>query len=187
MKLDHTPGLYAIECLSTGKLYIGSTADLQNRQYQHWWHLGAGKHPNYKLQRAWDEHGEDQLAFHVLLRLPGASPERLVSLEACAVAKHRPWFNIATPALPSMAGRHHTEDAKRRIGLANKGGPGRPHPCSPETKAKIGAANRGRKHGPQNDVHRANISDGVKRYWTPERRAAQAERASKYWESRRNG
>ncbi len=185
MKLDHSPGLYAIECLSTGKLYIGSTMDMYDRQYQHWWHLGAGKHPNPKLQRAWDKYGEDQFMFHVLLRVPGADSERLVALEARAVAKHRPWFNIAVPALPAMFGRKHTEDAKRRIGLANTGGPGRPHPCAPETRAKIGAANRGRKHGPQSALRRANISEGVKRSWTPERRAEHAERVRAYWAARR--
>ena len=34
--------------------------------------------------------------------------------------------------------------------------------------------------------HRANIGRGVKKTWTPEKRAAQSERIKKCWEKRRN-
>jgi hypothetical protein len=61
-----------------------------------------------------------------------------------------------------------SEEAKRKISEANRG-----RKRSAETRAKIGAAFRGRKQTPE---QRAKSGAGVSRSWTPERRAAQAER-----------
>lgn len=51
--------------------------------------------------------------------------------------------------VPSMLGKHHTEEAKRKISNAGK------RPCSDKTKRKIGLANR----GPNNGMYGKTISD----------------------------
>lgn len=56
-------------------------------------------------------------------------------------------------SIPSMLGRHHTEEAKKKISNAGK------RPCSKETKRKIGLANRGSNNG----MHGKTISDYTKR------------------------
>lgn len=56
-------------------------------------------------------------------------------------------------SIPSMLGRHHTEEAKKKISNAGK------RPCSKETKRKIGLANRGSNNG----MYGKTISDYARR------------------------
>lgn len=76
----------------------------------------------------------------------------------------------------SHLGKRLSEEAKKKLSLATKGRPGKPHteetkikirearakqvmgPMLEETKKKIGDANRGRKYGPLSDEHRRKLS-----------------------------
>src|SRR5262245_46212173 len=59
-------GIYQIRCIPTGKIYIGSAANLRARWDQHRRLLRRGKHANVYLQKAWDKHGEANFEFSVL-------------------------------------------------------------------------------------------------------------------------
>jgi group I intron endonuclease len=59
-------GVYQIRCIPTGKIYVGSAVNLQKRWQEHRRALRRGKHANYRLQRAWDEFGEEHFEFAVL-------------------------------------------------------------------------------------------------------------------------
>lgn len=39
-----TSGVYAITCAKTGKVYVGSSNNIANRWYAHFWELHKGKH-----------------------------------------------------------------------------------------------------------------------------------------------
>ena len=47
----------------------------------------------------------------------------------------------------------------------------------------LGYERKGMVYSPE---HRANIGDGVRKTWTPEKRAAQSRRIAECWEKRRN-
>lgn len=49
--------------------------------------------------------------------------------------------NGGEDSIPSMLGKHHTEEAKKKISEAGK------RPCTEQTKIKIGLANRGINNG----------------------------------------
>jgi group I intron endonuclease len=56
-------GVYKITCLENGKIYIGSSKNINSRWNNHRWNLRNGKHHNYFLQSDWDMYGEDVFVF----------------------------------------------------------------------------------------------------------------------------
>ncbi len=141
------PGLYAIRNLVTATIYYGSTRNLSMRRSKHWHALKRGNHGNMRLQSSWNKHGEGAFEFVVLAVLEPsevlATEQRLldqvVGIKGCC--------NIARNARAST------------LGLK----------LSPESRAKIGNALRGRKKSPEavenmRLAHTGNV-------WTPERRA----------------
>ncbi len=92
----------------------------------------------------------------------------------------------AAPGGPSpMLGRRHTEASRKKISAAGRNrllskesrakiaSTLSGHAVSNETRARISAANKGRA---VSDELRIRRGDGVRKSWTPERRAAAAER-----------
>lgn len=59
-------GIYKILNTASGKCYVGSTIDIDNRFHGHKRHLRRGKHKNKHLQSAWDKYGEAAFVFSVL-------------------------------------------------------------------------------------------------------------------------
>jgi len=56
-------GIYAIANRVNGKVYIGSSVQVETRWRQHRNALRRGAHTNVHLQRAWDKHGVDAFVF----------------------------------------------------------------------------------------------------------------------------
>lgn len=59
-------GVYQIKNLVDGKVYVGSSIDLQRRFKEHRDSLLRGIHPNTHLQNAWNMYGETSFEFSVL-------------------------------------------------------------------------------------------------------------------------
>ena len=59
-------GIYAIENLKTGKIYIGSSLDIEHRFSHHLFMLRSNKHSNPYLQNSWNKHGEDSFLFYIV-------------------------------------------------------------------------------------------------------------------------
>ena len=59
-------GIYQIRCRENGKIYVGSTVDLQARWRSHRRDLDNGVHVNPHLQSAWNRYGEKSFEFSVL-------------------------------------------------------------------------------------------------------------------------
>lgn len=64
--IPHSPGIYQILCVPTGKIYIGSTVDLAGRWIQHQSTLRRGSSGCVGLLRAWKKYGADAFEFSVL-------------------------------------------------------------------------------------------------------------------------
>lgn len=54
-----TGGIYKIECLANGRVYVGSSSNLRQRLVTHLTRLRAGHHDNRLVQRAWAKYGEE--------------------------------------------------------------------------------------------------------------------------------
>ncbi len=138
-KLPRTSGVYAIICAATGKAYVGSTSNLRYRWKDHRGKLRHNKHPNTSLQAAWDEHGESAFTFTVLELCERAL---LSEREQHYFDALRPFdergFNVGLYADSPMRGRVHTTETRAKIRAAKAN-------ITPETRAKMSAAQKGRK------------------------------------------
>src|SRR5437588_1377253 len=101
--IPETSGIYRIVCKSTGKMYIGSSANLRIRQYNHFRELRLMIHPNQKLQRAWNKYGPDAFTFEIVEL---ALPLLLLEREQYWLDKLKPFgnkgFNIASIAKSTL-------------------------------------------------------------------------------------
>lgn len=61
-----TCGIYAIKNLTNNKQYVGSALNIERRWATHRSSLRHGKHPNQKLQRAYEKYGEENFSYTVL-------------------------------------------------------------------------------------------------------------------------
>lgn len=59
-------GIYQVKNLSTGKMLLGSSLNLEGPLNRHKFMLKIGSHTNKSLQKDWDELGPDQFAFEIL-------------------------------------------------------------------------------------------------------------------------
>lgn len=56
-------GIYKITCITTNKVYIGSSSNLSRRKKEHFGLLNKGTHGNVYLQSAWNKYGEGLFTF----------------------------------------------------------------------------------------------------------------------------
>lgn len=59
-------GVYKIENLVNGKVYIGKSNNIGNRWYEHKSELNNGKHINSHLQNAWNKYGSESFKFDII-------------------------------------------------------------------------------------------------------------------------
>lgn len=134
-----TSGVYIIRNLINGKVYVGSSFKIEKRWRKHIFDLRHRVHSNSHLQRSFDKHGEESFSFDVLEET--TRPRE----------REQHWIDHVQPF-----GLRGFNVWRNVLECRNRG------PLSAETKARIGAANRGRKYGPPSDEHRAKLSAALK-------------------------
>ena len=110
MARDHRSGIYVIEHLATNRFYIGSSADIPRRLFEHRRLLNAGRHHSPRLQYTWSKYGEAAFALYVL---EDCGKNELLIREQEYLDAFRPVFNVCLIA-GSRRGSKHSES-----GLAN--------------------------------------------------------------------
>jgi group I intron endonuclease len=108
--------IYQLSSLSTGKKYIGSTADFLRRRKDHAWKLRGNRHPNSHLQRIYNKHGEEDLFFRIVEE---CAADALHERENDWIAKTQPELNLA-PVAGSLLGFKRSEETKRRMSEAQQ-------------------------------------------------------------------
>jgi group I intron endonuclease len=126
-------GIYAIINTQNGKRYVGSAVNLHNRFCQHRRLLDKGKHKNIYLQNAWNKFGESCFEFIVIEHCP---VEQLIDLEQRSIDEQSE-YNIS-PTAGNSLGVKRTPEFKAKISAAVKG---RKH--SAEARSKMSAAHKG--------------------------------------------
>ena len=59
-------GIYKITNTTNKKIYIGSSVNILNRKYKHFWMLNKGIHNNEYLQKSYNKYGKDVFIFEVV-------------------------------------------------------------------------------------------------------------------------
>lgn len=77
-------GVYAIEHVLSGAVYIGSTRSFRNRWYEHTSKLRRGIHYSADLQKTWSRDGADAFRFRVL---------EIVEDPACLFPAEQRWIS----------------------------------------------------------------------------------------------
>jgi len=156
-------GIYQIQSkIKPDRIYIGSSINMTKRWWSHNDDLSKQRHPNRKLQNHFNKYGEDDLAYSIICE---CDEDVLLEMEQDYIDSMDPYFNIGKTARSPMLGRTHTEEAKIKIGRASVGRRAAlgykctpeqverrrinsTRPCSAKTREKIGKANKGKKHTP---------------------------------------
>jgi hypothetical protein len=112
-------GVYKIA--GPGRVYIGSSDDIPRRWKSHLSQLRGGRHHNYRLQAAWNEHGEAAFAFAVVEEV--ADLAGLITAEQCqvnAALAAGPVYNLALEVSVPARGLVHTAESRRKMSIAIK-------------------------------------------------------------------
>lgn len=119
-------GIYKIENLVNGKIYIGSATYLPKRWSTHKCMLKQGVHSNAHLQRAWTKYGEKAFRFCVVERVKVA--KQLIAREQYWLDKLESYdpdkgYNIRRVAQSNLGIKTgpRTEAAKQQMSESSKG------------------------------------------------------------------
>jgi len=109
-------GIYYIQNINNGKMYIGSAVSIMERWRLHRLHLMKKDHVNTYLQSAWNKNGEDCFKFGVL---EDVNREKLLEREQhwinyYSTCEREFGYNLA-PVAGSMLGYKHTEETKEKL------------------------------------------------------------------------
>lgn len=151
-------GIYQITNTVNGKRYIGSAVNLRQRCHTHRWDLRKSCHRNGRLQASWNKHGEGAFEFTVIEVCERGA---LIAREQAALDGLKPEYNICKVAGSSLGVKHGPE-MRAKLSAAKKN-------MSAETRARIGAAGKGRKLSAETIAKVIAALTGTKR--TAEQRA----------------
>jgi group I intron endonuclease len=157
--MNKISGIYGIKNTITGKFYVGSSVNVHVRWKTHASHLRRGVHHSVKLQNSWNKHGESAFIFGILEVIE--AEELLMQAEQWYLDN---WntvdngYNIR-PTAGNAKGTKHTQEWKDNMSAIMAGNQyGVGVIASPERRAKMSAAMKGRK---QTAEHRAKHSAAI--------------------------
>lgn len=154
-------GIYRITNNVSGKVYVGSAADIYARWAAHKSSLNKGKHGNRFLQMAWKKHGIDAFAFEVLERADLADlydrEQHWLDTGGCMIGEGG--YNIS-PSAGTCRGVKHSAEARARMSAAKKGRSARNKgvPHTEAAKAKLRARAKARLQTEEGKSHLAKMA-----------------------------
>lgn len=149
-------GIYKIEHVASGKVYIGSAVNIKRRWVEHKRRLKVQTHVNVKLQNAYDKYGLEDFSFEVVI---SCEPENLVLYEQLIMDFYKVMehgYNLC-PAAGSVLGIKRSEETKAKMSASQKG-----RTKTEEEKLNISKGMTGKKRGPHSEETRRKISEGQK-------------------------
>ena len=110
-------GIYLITNTTNGKIYIGSSNNIEHRWNRHKSHLKNNNHVNIHLQNAWNKYGESSFKWEIIHIIE----DDILECEQFYLDTLKPDYNISICATSNFKGLHHTEESKTKISESRKG------------------------------------------------------------------
>lgn len=181
-------GIYEIVNTCGGKQYIGSAVNFSRRFANHRHFLNRGSHFNPHLQAAWKKYGKNSFVFSVIEYV---SRESLISREQFWIDGYdvvRTGYNMLPTAgsrlgmVSWIKGKKHSPETCAKISAANKGKRHSLETCQKMSDAMKGKTpwNKGKKASPeallnQSESHKGQVSPMKGRRHTEEARRKMSE------------
>lgn len=151
-KYKNNIGIYKIENLINGKVYIGQTKEkFQRRYWLHRWQLRNNSHDNTHLQRAWNKYGEENFSFEIIEIL---TEDKLNEREKYWIKYYRNsvgCYCIQDGGQPNNLNNIISPEIRKRIGELNRkrmlGSK-----LSEETKQKMSKSRKGKPQKKKTDI-----------------------------------
>jgi len=140
-------GIYKLVNKATNQCYVGQSQRCKKRLKEHFRLLRYNKHPNQRLQNAFNKYGEEN--FYGDIEIECETVEQLDALEEAFLTGDA-WFeeptvyNIADFAKAPMRGRSHSEEVREKIRLGRRASTFDYR--SPEYRATLSKAQMARFH-----------------------------------------
>jgi group I intron endonuclease len=155
-------GIYSITNTTNGYRYIGSSVNLRKRLREHRIDLHRNQHPNRHLQRAWTKYGEAAFSFDVIEIVNDVT--QLHDREQHHLnAAHPLVFNVGRIAAHPMLGVSQSAETRAKIGAKNKG-----LPRTEAQKAFLRTIGIGRTHSAETKAKMSAAHKGSKCPRSPE-------------------
>ena len=111
-------GIYKLLNKNTNTCYVGQSQRVKKRIKEHFRLLRWNKHPNPKLQNAYNKHGHDSFSWEIEAQCDDVNDldvieNAFLSGEACF--DEPLFYNIADFAKAPMRGKQHSEEIRERI------------------------------------------------------------------------
>ena len=118
-------GIYFIENLVNGKLYVGQASNLSKRKHAHFAELNRNRHRNKYLQNAFNKYGEGSFSFKIVLI---CELKELTYYEQCLIDKINSVYNICRECVDSPLGVKRSDETKKNVSLNHADMAGVNHP-----------------------------------------------------------
>ena len=114
------PGIYQIRNLLNGKIYVGSSVNLNTRRIRHFRDLRGGFHFNSHLQRAFNKYGPDAFVFEVI---EYCESSKLIEREQFWIDYKKTSHTLynSSPTAGNQLGIKRTDETKKKMSAAQKG------------------------------------------------------------------
>ncbi|HPC92130.1 MAG TPA: NUMOD3 domain-containing DNA-binding protein [Myxococcota bacterium] len=170
-----TCGIYAIENMVNGNVYVGQSSRIERRWYHHRYRLN-GREPgacNKHFLAAWNKYGEESFLFYILEECPSDQLTRREQHWADTLRQQgKELYNAGRFVDATSRGQKMPPETRSKISAANKGkNKGKDNPMygkkrSAEDRARISEGNKGEKNGQygkkRSAEDRARISEKLK-------------------------
>ena len=163
-------------------MYIGSSANVQHRIWEHLNCLEKNKHHSVVLQREFNKYGLEKFKFYLVKEIKKRDRGKLVYWEQYFIDYYSPEYNMCPEAFSCLGrictqshrdkiakairGIKRSEETKRRVakGWERR----RQYPVSEETRKRLSEVWKGRKQTPEHIRHRVEARKKTGKPWHSE-------------------
>ena len=161
-----TCGIYMLQNLVNGKIYIGQSVDIESRWGEHKSELNGGYHHNEHLQRSWRNYGQENFEFSILLE---CAESQLNTMEEYYIFELMSYDGrVGYNKTYGGGGCRSTEETRRKQSENHADFKGENHPLygkhrSEESRRKQGEARKGKYCGKNSPWYGKHPSEETRR------------------------